>query len=551
MNDEQSQRRNDATEVDEVKDHKQVTIGDIGKDTDRLTTVKLDDLMPLPGDVDFGDKEWDPLPESTTEKYACILDDVNILQIPKPQSKEEEEELVNKFLDGMRKLFDPQNNWTFLSMLDTTMEHCAQCNTCSDACHLYEASGQNEMYRPLYRSEIFRRIYKRYVKEEPLARWRSGDVELNWRTVARLGEMAYRCNVCRRCAQTCPIGVDNALVSREIRKIFSQEMGIATPELHEKGSMLQMKVGSSTGMNAKAVIDNLEFIDEDFSEETGYEFKTPWDVEGADILLIHNAGEILSWPDNVAAFSIIFQAAGLSWTLSSDLAGYDNINYGVFYDDVQTARTALLHAQAAKKLGVKKIVFGECGHAHKALTVIADRIIPPGLQIPRESCFPILRDIVFSGKIKFDPERNNFPVTMHDPCNLTRLMGIIKPQRDIVHKLCPQFREMHPHGPYNYCCGGGSGFAVMSRSNITEWRCKVAGRKKFEQILNAFEDCRGPDVKKYVAAPCSNCKGQMRDLIDHYELREKEGITYAGLVELIVNAMVDVKPGFIKWEDAM
>ena len=25
-----------------------------------------------------------------------------------------------------------------------------------------------------------------------------------------------------------------------------------------------------------------EFIDEDFSETTGYEFKTPWDVEGAD-----------------------------------------------------------------------------------------------------------------------------------------------------------------------------------------------------------------------------------------------------------------------------
>jgi hypothetical protein len=92
---------------------------------------------------------------------------------------------------------------------------------------------------------------------------------------------------------------------------------------------------------------------------------------------------------------------------------------------------------------------------------------------------------------------------------------------------------------------------VMSRSNITEWRCKVAGRKKLEQILNAFSDCRGPAVKKYVSAPCSNCKGQMRDLIDYYDLREKEGITYAGLVELMVNAMVDVKPGFIKWEDAM
>ena len=30
---------------------------------------------------------------------------------------------------------------------------------------------------------------------------------------------------------------------------------------------------------------------------------------------------------------------------------------------------------------------------------------------------------------------------------------------------------------------------------------------------------------------------------------EKYSIQYGGLVELIVNAMVDVKPGFIKWEE--
>jgi Fe-S oxidoreductase len=405
------------------------------------------------------------------------------------------------------------------------------------------------MYRPTYRSEVFRRIYKKYVKKEPLAKWRSGDLDLNWRTIARLGELAYRCNLCRRCAQTCPIGADNALISREIRKIFSQEMGIAAPELHEKGSMLQLKVGSSTGMNKLVVTDSLEFIDEDFSEEIGYEFKTPWDVEGADILLIHNAGEIIAWPENIAAFSIIFQAAGISWTMSSELAAYDSINYGVFYDDVQLARTVLLHAQAAKKLGVKKIVLGECGHAHKALIVTADRVLPEGLNIPRESCFPLLRDIVMSGKIKFDPERNNFPVTCHDPCNLTRLMGIIKPQREVLKKLCPQFREMHPHGPFNYCCGGGSGFAIMSRNTIPEWRFKVAGRKKLEQVLNAFSDCRGPETKKYLCAPCSNCKGQIRDMIEHYELLEREGLAYGGLVELIVNAMVDVNPGFIKWEE--
>ena len=56
--------------------------------------------------------------------------------------------------------------------------------------------------------------------------------------VARLIELSYRCNLCRRCAQTCPIGVDNGLLAREIRKIASQEMGLYTKELHDDGPML-------------------------------------------------------------------------------------------------------------------------------------------------------------------------------------------------------------------------------------------------------------------------------------------------------------------------
>lgn len=520
-------------------------INDISKNCEQMTSTDPEMLMPLPWDIKEG--PWGEIQAETREKYACILDDTCILNIPKPKTKEEEEALVNKFLAGMEKSFSRDNNWTFLAMLKTSMEHCAKCNTCSEACHLYEASGRNEMYRPLYRSEIFRRIYKQYVKKEPFSGLRNGRMDLNWRTVARLGELAYRCNVCRRCAQTCPIGVDNALISREIRKIFSQELGIAPPELHEKGSMLQLKVGSSTSMNALVAKDSVEFIDEEFSEETGYEFKTPWDVEGADILLLHNAGEILAWPENIAAFSIIFQAAGLSFTLSSDLAAYDSINYGLFYDDVQFARTVILQAQAAAKLGVKKIVMAECGHAHKAFMVIADRVLPPGLQIPRESFLSTLRDIVVNDKIKLDPSRNDFPVTLHDPCNITRMMGIVKPQRDIIKKICPKFREMHPHGPNNYCCGGGSGYAIMNRNTIPEWRAKIGGRKKLAQIFEAFSDSRWPETRKYVCAPCSNCKGQMRDLFERYDLLEKESLAYGGLVELVANAMTDVKPGFVKW----
>jgi Fe-S oxidoreductase len=256
----------------------------------------------------------------------------------------------------------------------------------------------------------------------------------------------------------------------------------------------------------------------------------------------------MSWIENPVAFAILFEAAGLSWTLSSEIYGYEATNYGTWYDDIQFARIALKQIEVAKKLKVKKIVMGECGHAHKGLIIIADRILVDDMNFPRESFLPLLAELVCNDKIKLDPARNNFFVTLHDPCNMVRLMGIVEPQRQILKKICPQFREMEPHGVENYCCGGGSGFAIMSNMNFSDWRVHLSGRMKLKQILNVFQDVIEPENKKYVCAPCSNCKGQIRDLLSDYNVGEKYKIRYGGLVELVVNAMVDIEKPFIEWE---
>ena len=529
---------------------KEFRLSDISKNPSKpLLRVDGSDLMPLPPPCqDLTCPGTGELTELQQDKYESSLDGVVAVAIPKPQNKAEEEALVEKFLNGMRKLFTKENNWTFMQPLTLSMEYCVKCQTCNEACPIYEASGRQEIYRPTWRAEVLRRIYKRYLNgENSFLSWLNGnDIELNWATVARLAEAAYRCTLCRRCAQTCPLAVDNGLITHELRKVFSQEMGIAPKELHEKGTVQQLKVGSSTGMSPKALIDILEFIEEDIEEKTGRKIRIPVDRRGADILLIHNAGEFMSWPENPAAFAILFEEAGLNWTLSSELVGYDAVNYGVWYDDVQLARIALKHAQIAKELRVKKIVIGECGHAHKASIVISDRIYPPELNIPRESCMPLLEDIVFSGKLKLDPQRNNFPITLHDPCNMVRLGGIVEPQRRILRHIAPQFREMTPHGINNYCCGGGAGFAIMSGMNIRDWKLGISGRMKVKQVLDVFHDVISPEVTKFICAPCSNCKGQFRDLIDYYDLEESCNIHYTGLADLIVNAMVDMPVRYLE-----
>ncbi len=526
-------------------------LSDISRDPGQLLQLAPEDLMPLPppcGSL----KKGQPASSKSAKEDELLLDGTSALAISRPGDREEEEKRIGQFLRGLGKLLSRSDNWTFWQPLVHTLESCVRCQVCSNACHTYLSSGRQEIYRPTYRAEILRRIIKKYIKGEGnfFTRLTGGDIELNWATLARMAELAYRCTLCRRCAQWCPLGCDNGLISRELRKLFSQEMGIAPKEIHDLGSVRHLQTGASTGMTPDAFKNIVEFMEEEIGEKTGKSIKIPVDQEGVDILLIHNSGEYLAWMENPEAFAILFDAAGISWTLSSELYGYEGTNYGTWYDDVQFARIALRQIEAARRLKVKKIVIGECGHAHKGLTVIADRILTGEMNFPRESYLPILQDLVCNGRLRLDPRRNDFLVTLHDPCNMVRLMGIVNPQRRILEKVVPHLREMEPHGVENYCCGGGSGFAIMSE-NFKDWRVHVSGRMKLKQVLDVFRDAMAPDRRKYVCAPCSNCKGQFRDLFSEYQIGEKCGMAFGGIVELVVNAMVDLPRPYIEWNKEM
>ena len=526
---------------------KDVKPQDLGKKTSEpLCTVEK--LMPLPPPYDKLGMEPDfrPLKDSWKEDYCATLDGfIGVDTLKRPKTKEEEEEMIKKFLSGVDKLLSEDTNRSWIRPLMISFEYCAKCNTCSEACHIFKSSGEVEIYRPIFRSEAFRKIVTKYKKGNSLlAKFMGGDIDINIETILRLGELAYRCNLCRRCAQTCPLGLDNGLMAKEIRKIFSMEMGIAPKPLHESGTMKQLKTGSSTGITKDAFLDLIEFLEDDIEEYTGKRYKIPIDKKGADILLIHNAGEFMAWPQNPMAFAILFEEAGLNWTMcSDDFIGYDNVNYGIWYDDVQARRVGVAQKKAAQKLGVKRIVVGECGHAHRAYMVSTDRMVAPEDNIPVESCFPLMLEILKSGSIRIDPSRNNFPVTLHDPCNYVRSMGIVKPQREILKMIAPKFREMTPNGVHNYCCGGGGGFAIMNSFNFEDFRNKISSRMKFHQIVEAFQDTiEDKSIPKYVCAPCSNCKGALRDILEFYDATEKFNVHYDGLVELILNAMPFEKP---------
>ncbi|KAF0121798.1 MAG: hypothetical protein FD151_1077, partial [bacterium] len=143
-----------------------IRLKDIGKPSDQMIQLNPADFMRLPYPYDKADSDPDfkQLTEDQKKKYEASLDGVLAISIPKPETKGEEDELVRKFLSGLEKLLTKENNWTFLQPLTLSLEYCAKCQTCNEACPIYTGSGKQEIYRPTYRSEVLRAIVNKYIK---------------------------------------------------------------------------------------------------------------------------------------------------------------------------------------------------------------------------------------------------------------------------------------------------------------------------------------------------------------------------------------------------
>ncbi|MEG2533906.1 MAG: (Fe-S)-binding protein, partial [Gordonibacter sp.] len=107
----------------------------IAEDVDVLSPV--DDLAALPAPYDTNGLEPAfKVPKEEWAKTRCASLDgfIALDTLKRPETKEEEDEFVRKFLAGLEKLFQDANK-NALQPLKLTMEFCAKCNTCSEACH--------------------------------------------------------------------------------------------------------------------------------------------------------------------------------------------------------------------------------------------------------------------------------------------------------------------------------------------------------------------------------------------------------------------------------
>jgi hypothetical protein len=113
-----------------------------------------------------------------------------------------------------------------------------------------------------------------------------------------------------------------------------------------------------------ALADTLEGLEEDVFDDTGVEVKYPLDKKGADILLVTPSADFFAEPhvDGLIGYGKVFHEAGVSWTLSSKgLRGGELRHVHRFLREHASRVDA--HPRGGLELGVKRIIFGECGHA--------------------------------------------------------------------------------------------------------------------------------------------------------------------------------------------
>jgi hypothetical protein len=138
---------------------------------------------------------------------------------------------------------------------------------------------------------------------------------------------------------------------------------------------------------------------------------------------------------------------------------------------------AKIYAEA-RRLGVKWILGGECGHMWRVIHQYMDTMNGPA-DFLEEPVSPITgtrfenarstkmvhvveftADLIRNGRLKLDPSRNDhIRLTFHDSCNPARAMGLFEEPRYIIANTCNHFYEMAEDTirEKTFCCGAGAG----------------------------------------------------------------------------------------------
>ncbi|NLI11067.1 sulfate reduction electron transfer complex DsrMKJOP subunit DsrK [Pelotomaculum propionicicum] len=441
------------------------------------------------------------------------LKSLHILPVP----DDKKVEVALQHLDEMRKKY---RSFVY------AMESCVKCGACAENCHTYLGTRDPNNI-PTNRADLIRKIYKRYFTPEGRYFGKlAGAEDLSLDVIEQWYSYFYQCNECRRCAVACPFGIDTCEVTFIGRQILTW-LGLV-PKLHAGGGIAMAKTGNHVGLLKPSIEDTLEFLAEECQEEFGVEVEFPVDKPDSDILYIPSSADFLVNPYTLMGAAMFFKYIGANYTIPSIVT--EAGNFGYLFDQRATQRGNVNRLlEAAEELGVKKIVWGECGHGWRAAKMYIPTMADKPVRWPITHLHDETSYYVRTGQLKLDPSKNSQPVTLHDPCNYVRACGMAETLRTTMRACVADFREMTPNKHLNFCCGGGSAI-LFDDPEMYQLRIKFS-QKKADQVRATGVDANGDGI---LCAPCSICKAQLYPMVEEHKL----GVEVKGLIDLLGKALV-------------
>jgi Fe-S oxidoreductase len=209
---------------------------------------------------------------------------------------------------------------------------------------------------------------------------------------------------------------------------------------------------------------------------------------------------------------------------------------------VNMRKLSLRIREAALELGVKRIVFGECGHAWRVaysfLNTLAGPFdfLDPKYPVPQH-ILEFTYNLIQEGRLRLNKaENDDLRVTFHDSCNIARGAGMGQMEggqfiipREVIKAACNHFYDMPQDTIHDatYCCGGGGGLLT---DDLMELRVK--GAQPRMEALKSVTEAHGITN---LAAICAICKSQFAKVLPYY------GFTMDQIVsvhQLVSNAIV-------------
>jgi len=425
------------------------------------------------------------------------------------------------------------------------MDTCVRCGACADKCHFFIGGGDPKNM-PVLRAELLRSIYRNdFTTAGKILGKFAGGRKMTVDVIKEWFYYFYQCTECRRCSVFCPYGIDTAEITMMARELMHL-IGLGVNWVMEPVANCS-RTGNHLGIQPHGMKDTLEFFCEDIEEVTGIHIDPPINKKGAEILFVTPSGDLLAEPGTFTCmgYMMLFHELGLDYTWSTYAS--DGGNFGLFTSTEAMQKLNAKNYAEAKRLGVKWILGGECGHMWRVMNQYMDTLNGPAdfLEVPRSpitgTVFENARstkmvhiaeftaDLIKHGKLKLDPSMNdNVRLTYHDSCNPARAMGLFEEPRYIIDNVCNNFFEMPENTirEQTFCCGGGAG---LGTDENMEMRLRGGLPRG-----NAVRHVRDKYDVNQLACMCAIDRATLTTVCDYWA----PGVQVTGIHELVANALV-------------